>query len=501
MTAYVSPAFQLAVVWFTLGCLSATQAAFGQADGKAAQSKTKSYFGTATCIDCHNKSKPREDPEYPPLCRCTEFVVWEKGDKHKEAFAVLEASRGRQMAELLGNIDVKKPEAGCINCHGVNVAGAKTESDFKLSDGVSCVVCHGPYLEWVDVHGSSLRSKRDEWRAKSREQKEEMYGMTDLWNPAKRAKLCVSCHVGNSAEGKVVTHAMYAAGHPPLPGIEVVTFGDEMPKHWQYLYEKDSKVQSLLKYDSTRLEKAELVMIGTAVSLRETLALVEGEAKKSIGASGAPKSLLDFAMFDCYACHHDLTTPSWRAERGFARIPGRPMPRPWPMALIPAAIRHASASADQDLRDFHAAIGKLADAFSARPFGDPAKVAAAAKDAGDWVDKLIKNLEAAKYTQADAKKLLSAACAAADGPAPDYDSARQIAWAFRGIYDQISPKPARDSEIKRKLEELDRQLMLALPSGQSKEILVELPRALTLIGGYDPAQFQSHMKELAELVK
>ena len=43
-----------------------------------------------------------------------------------------------------------------------------------------------------------------------------------------RAKLCSACHVGNVEDGKLVTHEMYAAGHPPLPGIEIVAFCDAL---------------------------------------------------------------------------------------------------------------------------------------------------------------------------------------------------------------------------------------------------------------------------------
>ena len=72
--------------------------------------------------------------------------------------------------------------------------------------------------------------------------------MTDLWDPVTRGKKCVSCHIGNPdpEEEKVVTHAMYAAGHPPLPGIEVATFSDAQPRHWQYLREKKAEVQRTL---------------------------------------------------------------------------------------------------------------------------------------------------------------------------------------------------------------------------------------------------------------
>ena len=31
----------------------------------------------------------------------------------------------------------------------------------------------------------------------------------------------------------MVTHEMYAAGHPPLPGFEIATFCSQMPPHWE----------------------------------------------------------------------------------------------------------------------------------------------------------------------------------------------------------------------------------------------------------------------------
>ncbi len=43
----------------------------------------------------------------------------------------------------------------------------------------------------------------------------------------------MSCHVGNATQGKVVTHPMFAAGHPPLPPIEVASFSKNEPQHWR----------------------------------------------------------------------------------------------------------------------------------------------------------------------------------------------------------------------------------------------------------------------------
>ena len=44
---------------------------------------------------------------------------------------------------------------------------------------------------------------------------------------------CATCHVGSPADGKFVTHEMYAAGHPPLPPLEVMTFSRDQPMHYK----------------------------------------------------------------------------------------------------------------------------------------------------------------------------------------------------------------------------------------------------------------------------
>src|SRR5438034_7388462 len=43
----------------------------------------------------------------------------------------------------------------------------------------------------------------------------------------------MECHAGNAEKGKVVTHAMFAAGHPPLPNFEVGYFSRNLPQHWR----------------------------------------------------------------------------------------------------------------------------------------------------------------------------------------------------------------------------------------------------------------------------
>src|SRR5206468_730846 len=96
----------------------------------------------------------------------------------------------------LGVAEVHR-DKGCLACHGVAVVDDKVRhKTFKEEEGVSCVACHGEYREWVALHGDVLQ--RDDWRALTRKDKEERYGMTDVRDPVKRARLCVSCHVGSA---------------------------------------------------------------------------------------------------------------------------------------------------------------------------------------------------------------------------------------------------------------------------------------------------------------
>src|SRR5947209_12410957 len=105
--------------------------------------KTKLYFGVSECTTCH--SNPDLYKNAPPnLCTCDEATIWQKQDKHKDAYVNLFKERGRQIAALL---KYEKPdiENNCVTCHGVRVENEKFRHlSFKTEDGVSCVACHGP---------------------------------------------------------------------------------------------------------------------------------------------------------------------------------------------------------------------------------------------------------------------------------------------------------------------------------------------------------------------
>jgi hypothetical protein len=468
------------------------QAQRARAGDDAPSKPTLRYYGVSECARCHKT--PVKDEPAPLLCQCNEYLKWSE-DKHREAFTALAGNRAQAMGKLLKIPDVTTATE-CTCCHGIAVTEPTLlHKSFKREDGVSCVVCHGPYKEWIDKHGGV---DREEWRQLSREVKEQKYGMRDLWDPAKRAHLCLSCHLGDR-EGKFVTHDMLAAGHPPLPGIEAATFSDQMPRHWQYLREKDKKVQELLHFDGKEREQTKLVLVAGVVNLAQEARMLAGQAEECLQAPEPNGRSLDWASFECFACHHDLKTPNWRQLRGYRGKPGRPPMPSWPAALVKLAIHHTAAddaAAAQLTADFTKALGKVSAAFDAQPFGDPALIAPAAKDLAKWAEDMARTVAAKPCDEAAGRKLLRRLTKQYRTELVDYDSARQVTWAFRIMYGELEPMPA--PEIKETLDKLSVQLKLELPAGKERSIEKELKQSLEVRNRYDAEELRKAFSRLAE---
>jgi hypothetical protein len=451
-------------------------------------------YGTSACKGCHDVSKPVYDPQNPSICRLDEFKYWRE-DKHGIAFDVLKTERSARMGRVLQIDDVTR-HPGCLSCHSVSIDPAKVVRDdsFHEEEGVSCVACHGADAGWLDRHGAATAVKRKQWRDMGRLVKDRQYGMTDLWDPAKRARLCVACHVGTATEQKVVTHAMYAAGHPPLPGVEIASFSDAMPRHWQYLKEKDDRIKALLHVSDVEaaLERTNLVAVGALVSFEAGMRLLADQAKDGTAWP-------EFAPFDCYACHHDLQTKSWRIERGYTGKPGRPPLRAWPTTLVDLGIYHAvlgdsnsAAASSPDLRKRLMSLQKVLDE---RPFGKAAAVAPHAADLAEWAKQYteIIGARANKLDRTASGRLLAELLRIEKQRIPDYDSARQIAWAFRVLQQETAPKSAASLEISPQWKALDKEMNLTFPRGREANVLNSLSYSLERISSYDPTAFRNNL--------
>ena len=123
--------------------------------------------------------------------------------------------------------------------------------------------------------------------------------------------------------------------------------------------------------------------------------------------------------------------------------------RAWPLALLP--ITFPLAGADPKAKtDFEEKLKALYKAFDDRPYGDPKEVAAAAEDLAKWAQQLggRLNSDAVHCDRRAALEVLRRLAALPAKRAPDYDTARQIAWAFRVVYREVYQEfqKAKDDE-------------------------------------------------------
>jgi hypothetical protein len=399
------------------------------------------FLGSGKCRNCHVQRTGDRDEQFVLL---TEYVTWALSDKHALAYVALEGNRGQQIGKALG-IDVRT-DASCLACHAVSTPDRIHEdTDHGIArQGVGCEACHGAAgtrtgeeKAWLDNHA------KKPWRKKTAEEKEAA-GLTDLRNPAKRAEVCMSCHLSDASQGRVVTHAMFAAGHPPLQSFDLPSASERMPRHWRlapdvpYLQSEDKTIRDNYHFGTAGSANTQAA-IGTGLaSLARMTQLVEeraaGTAKWSERQLAMFKDLNDAELWpqiamahsDCAACHHELRRPSWRQLRGYHGAPGRPPLPAWTVALPRAGI-------GADAKQVSAALKSLDDAIRRQPFGDREQLPTAAAQArrgafpADW-RTTIYSIEA---SPALARAI---ATPAVEEPYVDFDSARQIVAAFAAVY-------------------------------------------------------------------
>jgi hypothetical protein len=85
-----------------------------------------------------------------------------------------------------------------------------------VTDGVGCEACHGPADKWIRSHTAPGATHADNVAK----------GMYPTEKPVEQAKLCLSCHVGDSS--RFVSHRIMGAGHPRL-SFELDTFAQLAP--------------------------------------------------------------------------------------------------------------------------------------------------------------------------------------------------------------------------------------------------------------------------------
>lgn len=495
------------------------------------------YLGPTRCADCHGAANPLRSRDFVLQ---TEFAHFRDADKHFQAFELLKGELGQAIARRLGIADVAEAQQ-CLSCHS---NWLKDQAKVPNSEfGVTCESCHGPSSLW------DLRHSLPAWRLLSPVEKSKL-GLIDVRHPVTRAEQCFACHIGNAEQGKVITHEMYAAGHPPLPSIEVESFIDQMPAHWRYLPEKgpfESRAE-YIKLNSPRtpaaaagdppsdlgndlsndLPRTRSAIVSGMVALRESLELFSSQARPD------NPQWPELAAFDCQACHHDLRAPSWRQQREGQFAPGRPALPEWPFALVKVGLRQIAAADEREFSrltdEFSALRQKLNASIQRQPFGDK-HAAAHAVELAKWLEPQIATLAASRYDRESAQRAILELSNLGPREYPDFHTARQLAWALGIIQREVDvpypqwpvEAPAKSAAERRqrearaisifetwrdksyapqraawaarwKLPSPQFELPLLLPSGQQQVIENTLPQSLNAISNYDAAIFRKLME-------
>lgn len=426
------------------------------------------------CRACHSGADTPGAKPFIDAMKSDEFIMlnesvtWDEKDIHAAAMKCLTNPLGVQMEKVLskyrpaGYKVAEAPE--CLTCHGADLSPQKALAEKKYDDfdvapgGVTCTVCHGTRQRWQVEHFARPKGKdtNPPWRGLPPETKFSR-GMHDLRNPVVKAALCASCHVGNAAEGKVVTHEIYAAGHPPLPPFELASYMEGEPRHWGFPteldYFKGVKAEDTWKKFHFHPAKAESYLsrnyaVGAVVGLRAEAELLVADAERATKA-GEP---LDFARFDCYSCHHELLPGSDRQKRGYDGAPGRPPLRA--AAGVPAGLvaKHAEGVTAGGLKDkaagFDAKWVALKKAALDKPFGNAGLIVKDGRAVQDWCNEFLRVQSGAAeplYTPDEATKLRKILHDTALGvtATADPEAAMSLMWAARTLAIEANPDDSK----------------------------------------------------------
>jgi hypothetical protein len=373
-------------------------AGVGQAQTASSTATADIHLGVATCAGgpCHGAASTTKKNGVLQ----NEYLTWQVHDKHAKAYSVLEGDLGKRIAANLG-IGAATEAKQCLDCHADNVSPDMRGVQFKISDGVGCEACHGGSQRWLGPHVTGhvdhAALVKDD-------------GLYPTDRPVDRAKLCLSCHLGDDTH--VITHKIMGAGHPRL-SFELQTFTQIQPAHYV--------IDDIYKKRKTVSQGVQFWAVGQAMALEKLVAGIAADKHQGNGV------FPELVFFDCQACHHPMSNLRWQKRASTGLGPGIPhfndanaiMLR----AIAAKVAPEMSKSLDGDIHALHLALSVGE--------GNPAEIA---KRLGATAHQIGGVLAAHDFSKADMHDMmLAVAKSSTNGDTSDYAAAEQATMAFASI--------------------------------------------------------------------
>jgi len=380
-----------------------------------------------------------------------EYLTWQRNDKHAKAYTVLQGDLGKRIAANLG-IGPAEQAKVCLDCHADNVAPEAQGVEFRISDGVGCEACHGGAQRYLGPHVSGHVTHADLVRND---------GLFPTEKPVERAKLCLSCHLGDDT--RFITHKIMGAGHPRL-GFELQTFTQIEPAHFV--------IDDIYRKRKTVAKGVQFWAVGQALALER---LVSGLADQKHQGDGVFPELI---FFDCQACHHPMSNLRWEKRASTGLGPGLPQFNDANAIMLRAIAARVAPelgkSLDADVRALHQALSVGE--------GRPAEIA---RRVADTAHKLGDILATHDFSKADMRDMLLAVVRSGrNGDASNYAAAEQASMAFASIIYTLNTDGA-----------LEPSAYAALKAG-----LDQCYAAVQKEDSYDPAKFAAAAQAVAQAI-
>lgn len=387
------------------------------------------HLGVVSCAGstCHGAAEPLQDSNVLQ----NEFITWHREDSHAKAYKVLLEKEGQRIARNLGLKDAASA-AECLACHADHVPETLRGRRHQLSDGVGCEACHGGGQRYLGPHVAGAVGGLPLEGLHGQNVELGMYPTSD---PAARARLCLSCHLGTGS--KFATHRIMGAGHPRL-SFELDTFTALQPAH--YRVDDDYRVRKAV------YSGVQVWAVGQVIAARDFVDLFLDSKWKGDGIWP------ELAFFDCHACHHPMQDPRWNPRDSVRLPPGVPRLNDANMLMLMHLARHMEPGLGEGL---HQRLLALHQATLAG--GEATRAAAAELKA--VLDDIERRALARRFGAADVRAMLGSILAdGARGEYNDYAGAEQAVMALAALVEALRAAGDLDAAARQKLEAQIKQL-------------------------------------------